>query len=146
MCKLTASLPTTVFPKLPAPEGTAPDRFLSAVAAGTGIPPGLYAPDAHLDATVPGWRFTVEGADGIAEEYGRWFACPGTFEELARHRVAWGEVVTYLLTWSEDGVPHAAHHAHFLWVDEHDRIASDTVFCGGRWDAALLAEMADAGR
>ena len=38
------------------------------------------------------------------------------------------------------GVRHAAHQVHLLTVDG-DRITRDTVFCGGRWPAALLAEM-----
>ena len=55
-----------------------------------------------------------------------------------------GEVVTYLLAWNERGVPFAAHHCHVLRLDPHGRIASDRFFCGGRWDAARLAEMAAA--
>ena len=53
------------------------------------------------------------------------------------------EVVEYTLSWTEDGVPHAAHHMHLLRVRD-DRIVADTVFCGGRWPAALLAEMESA--
>ena len=48
------------------------------------------------------------------------------------------------LGWSEDGVPHAAHHLHVLTVRD-DRIVSDMVFCGGRWPASLLADMEAAG-
>ena len=40
--------------------------------------------------------------------------------------------------------PHAGHHLHVLTVRD-DRIVSDMVFCGGRWPAALLAEMEAAG-
>jgi hypothetical protein len=50
------------------------------------------------------------------------------------------EVVEYTLSWSENGVPHAGHHMHLLTVRD-DLIVADTVFCGGRWPAALLAEM-----
>ena len=40
---------------------------------------------------------------------------------------------------------HAAHHVHVLTVDSaRDRIATDRVWCGGRWDAALLAQMGQA--
>jgi hypothetical protein len=121
---------------------SAVDRFLAAVAAGRGIPVHLYAPDATLDATVPNWRFTRRGAEAISSEYAGWFGAPGAFEELTRSALPDGEVVTYLLTWTESGVPHAAHHCHVLTVDGNDRIASDMVFCGGRWPAGLLAEMA----
>ncbi|HEX7133852.1 MAG TPA: hypothetical protein VF228_14850 [Iamia sp.] len=124
---------------------SAVDRFLDAITGGAGIPVDLYATGAHLDATVPGWRLGLDGPEAITAEYGRWFAAPGRFEELDRSPVADGEVVTYLLTWVEDGVPHAAHHCHQLRLDESGRIVSDTVFCGGRWDAALLAQMAEEG-
>ncbi len=50
------------------------------------------------------------------------------------------EIVEYTLSWSENGVPHAGHHLHVLTVRD-DRIVADTVFCGGRWPASLLAEM-----
>ncbi len=78
----------------------------------------MYAPQATLDATVPNWRLTCRGPAAIADEYGRWFAHPGRFDELARHRIDGGEVVTYLLTWFEHGVPHAAHHCHVLHLDD----------------------------
>ena len=57
---------------------------------------------------------------------------------------AQGAVVEYTLTWSRHGVPHAGHHVHLLTI-EHDRIVTDTVMCGGRWPASLLAEMEEAG-
>jgi hypothetical protein len=119
------------------------DTFLDAVTNGRGIPATIYADDAALDATVPNWRFHVAGSAAIATEYGRWFAAPGRFEELDRRSFDGGELVTYTLTWQEAGVPYAAHHAHVLLVGEDGRIQHDTVFCGGRWDAALLAQMAE---
>ncbi len=120
------------------------ERFLDAVASGAGVPPELFAADAVLDATVPGWRFGVEGRQAVAAQYSTWFADPGAFEELERLAVADGEVVSYLLTWEEHGVPHAAHHCHVLRFDASGRISRDRFFCGGRWDASLLAEMAAA--
>jgi hypothetical protein len=122
------------------------DRFLAAVQAGV-LTADLYTTDATLDATVPGWRFHRHGAASVSAEYAGWFASPGQLEELERILVADGEVITYLLTWEEHGVPHAAHHSHRIVVDpETGRIASDRVFCGGRWNAELLASMAEAGR
>lgn len=120
------------------------DRFLDAVCAGDGVPAELFAADAVLDATVPGWRFSARGADAVAGQYSEWFAASGAFEELDRLAVDGGEVVCYLLTWLERGIPHAAHHCHVLGFAADGRIGRDRFFCGGRWDAGLLAEMAAA--
>jgi hypothetical protein len=116
------------------------DRFLAGVAAAN-VGPALYAPGARLDAVVPGWRFELVGGDAIADEYGRWFAHPGTLEELTRLATDGGEVVEYTVAWEEDGVPHAARHIHVLTVDGDGLIASDHVWCGGRWPSPLLAQM-----
>ncbi len=129
----------------PAPPATTTvDHFLAAVCSGRGVPADLLAPGAHLDATVPHWRFHVRGAEQVAAQYSVWFRDPARFEELERRPVGDGEVVTYVLTWTEDGVPHAGHHCHLLRLDEAGRIASDRFFCGGRWNAGRLAEMAAA--
>jgi hypothetical protein len=121
------------------------DRFLDAIAAGRGADlADVYAHNAHLDATVPNWRFSVTGATAIGTEYARWFSSPGRLEESERRERADGAVVTYLLAWEEDGVPHASHHCHVLTIDstvDGGRIVADKVWCGGRWPAALLAEM-----
>jgi hypothetical protein len=127
----------------PAPTTTdAVDRLLAGIVAGA-IPAGVYAPDAALDATVPGWRFAVTGEQEILEEYAAWFAEPGRFEEIRRLPCEGGAVVEYLLAWEEDGEPRAAHHAHLLTV-VGDRITSDHVFCGGRWGPHFLGRMAAA--
>ena len=76
----------------------------------------------------------------LKAEYAHWFGDSGRFEELRRIPIPDGEVVDYLLTWVEGGVPHAAHHMHVLDVSG-GRIVRDTVLCGGRWPASLLAEM-----
>jgi hypothetical protein len=120
------------------------DRLLEAAAAGHGVSADLFAPDAVLDATVPGWRFTARGADAVARQYRDWFQEPAALEELVRMPVEEGEVVTYLLAWVERGIPHAAHHCHVFRFAPDGRIAADRFFCGGRWDAGLLAEMAAA--
>lgn len=120
------------------------DLFLAAVCGGVGVPATLFTSDVVLDATVPDWRFAVEGPEAVARQYSGWFNAPAALEELERLPVAGGEVVTYLLTWEEHGLPHAAHHCHLLHFDSDGRIAGDRFFCGGRWDAARLAEMAAA--
>ncbi len=116
------------------------DRFLAAVRTATIDDCDAWTDDVALDATVPNWRFHRSGADEVRATYREWFADPGDFESLRRMPVDDGEVVHYTLTWVEAGVPHAAHHVHILGV-RGDRITSDTVLCGGRWPAALLAEM-----
>jgi hypothetical protein len=118
------------------------DRFLHAIETATIPDCDAWGADAALDATVPGWRLHASGADAIRAEYARWFADPGHFGELRRYPVGdgTGEVVEYTLSWSENGVPHAAHHMHLLTLSG-GLIVADTVMCGGRWPAGLLAEM-----
>jgi hypothetical protein len=125
---------------------SAVDRFLQAIQSAAIPGCDVWSADATLDATVPNWRLQAVGPDAIRAEYARWFADPGRFDELRRYQVdgGQGEVLEYTLSWSEDGVPHAAHHMHLLTVRD-DRIVADTVFCGGRWPATLLAEMEAAG-
>jgi hypothetical protein len=120
---------------------TAVDRFLQAI-ENAAIPGcDAWSADATLDATVPNWRMHKAGADAIRDEYSRWFADPAHFDELNRFPVTGvGELIEYTLSWQENGVPHAAHHMHLLTVRD-DRIVHDTVLCGGRWPAKLLAEM-----
>jgi len=116
------------------------DRFLQGIQNADVGSREVFAQDAVLDATVPGWRFTVRGADRVNAQLDHWYADAGHVEELERIPVPGGEVVRFFLTWKEAGVPHACHQAHLLTVDG-DRVVKDTVFCGGRWPASLLAEM-----
>ena len=117
------------------------DRFLTAIQTASIPACDAWSADATMDATVPNWRLHASGADAIRAEYARWFADPGKFGELRRCPLnEGGEVVEYTLSWTENGVPHAAHHMHRLTVRD-DQIVADTVFCGGRWPASLLAEM-----
>jgi hypothetical protein len=114
--------------------------LLDAITAGEPVPPGVLADNARLDATVPGWRFTLGSGEAIRAQFARWFADTGHFDELERTPLPGGELVRFLLCWTEKGVPHAAHQTHILGL-ESGRIVSDTMFCGGRWDAGLLAKM-----
>ena len=99
-----------------------------------------FADDAVLDATVPNWRFVVRGGSAICQEFARWYGHPGRFEELRRTPLPDGELLEYTLSWIEEEVLHKCHQAHRLTVAD-GRIVADTVWCGGRWPAALLAEM-----
>ena len=127
---------------------TAVGKFLDAIENATIPSCDAWSADAVLDATVPNWRMHKRGADAIRAEYSRWFADKGRFDELHRYPIEGGptELVEYTLSWEENGVPHALHHMHLLTVSD-GAIVSDTVMCGGRWPASLLADMegADAG-
>ncbi|MEQ1786750.1 MAG: nuclear transport factor 2 family protein [Acidimicrobiales bacterium] len=115
------------------------DRFLEGVRAGR-VGPELYAEEARLDATVPGWRFQAHGPTQIAAEYRSWFAGPSVLETVERHPIDGGEVVRYFHTFEVGGQPYAAHHVHLLTVHD-DRVVADTVFCGGRWGPEVLAQL-----
>ncbi|MBV8084061.1 MAG: hypothetical protein JO247_04515 [Chloroflexi bacterium] len=118
------------------------DLFLTGVEAGA-IPADIFTPDAELDATVPNWRYTVRGGNAVRSELNKWYADPGQFTELMRTPIPHGELIQFRLTWTEEGVPHACHQAHVVQVND-GRIASDTAWCGGRWPAELIAQMAAA--
>jgi len=120
------------------------DRFVHAIEHATIPGAGAFAADAVLDATVPHWRFTVNGSTNVEAELAHWFADPGRFEELSMTPLPGGALLQFVLTWEEDGEPHMCHQAHLLTVRD-GLIASDTAWCGGRWGAALQAEMAEAG-
>lgn len=120
--------------------------FLEMVATGRGSDLSvLYADDATGDCTVPNWRFAVSGGKEIGQQYATWYADPAEFAELDVRATSTGAVLTFLMTWEEHGVPHAAHHCHVLDVGPRG-IVGDKVFCGGRWSAALLAKMEEAAR
>jgi len=116
--------------------------LLAGIEAGV-VPAGVFCDDAVLDATVPNWRFSITGGAAVHTELGRWFADPGQFQALTRTPTPDGALIEFTLTWNEHGVAHMCHQAHILRVRD-DRIAGDTAFCGGRWPAPLIAEMAAA--
>jgi ketosteroid isomerase-like protein len=117
--------------------------LLAAVQAGQPVSSQTLADDVVLDATVPNWRFALRGAERVRDQFAHWYADPGEFENLSRTPIPGGELVEFILTWNEAGVPYAAHQVHVIEIAD-GRIAKDTVFCGGRWDAGLLAEMEEA--
>jgi hypothetical protein len=134
---------STGTPTSPAPRNLDPTptvRFLDQLGAGGHLDADLFADDVAFDATVPNWRFELTGADAVRAQLGTWFAIPGAYEWIRRQPTPSGELVEFVFTWEENGVPHAVHQLHLLDV-EHGRIWRDTMFCGGRWPAPLLAEM-----
>lgn len=121
------------------------ERYLAAIEGAAMAGCDALGADVVLDATVPNWRFTVRGATAVSDELGRWYAHPGSFEGLTRTPLPGGELIEFTLSWEEGGVPHAAHQAHVVEVGG-GRVVADRVWCGGRWPAGLLAEMAEAAR
>lgn len=117
--------------------------FLGAIEAAVVHETDAFANTAVLDATVPNWRFSVEGAGAIRAEYAKWFREPATFVQLERTPIRDGELVTYELEWTENGIRHRGHHAHRIVVAQ-GKIVRDTVWCGGRWPEPLLHDMASA--
>lgn len=119
------------------------DRFLAGLLDPAAQTTDVYTDDAVLDATVPDWRFRRYGPHGFAAQVAHWYRDPAEFEELVRVPIPGGELVEMTLAWTENGVPHAAHQVHRIEVED-GRIARDTMFCGGRFAAPRLAEMAAA--
>ncbi len=116
--------------------------FLDAVALGSGIPTDIYAPGAVLDATVPNWRFEAHGPAAISGQLSGWYAEPGRLSEVTRSPLPGGEVVRYTLGWTENGNPMASHQVHLFGVSD-GAITRQEVWCGGRWEASLQAEIED---
>jgi hypothetical protein len=117
------------------------ERYLAAIEEAAMSACDVLGPGMTLDATVPNWRYQVEGAAAVKAELSGWYADAGAFEELKRTPLPTGELVEFTLRWEEAGVPHAVHQAHVLEVTD-GFIVKDQVWCGGRWSAPLLAEMA----
>lgn len=120
-------------------NGAAVEEFLAGIEAGA-IPARVLWADVVFDATVPNWRYTVRGAGAVHAELGKWYADPGRFCDLRRTTLPDGELVQLTLEWQQDGERHRCHQAHVLQL-RHGRVARDTVWCGGRWPASLIAEM-----
>ncbi|HXQ60168.1 MAG TPA: hypothetical protein VN799_08710 [Acidimicrobiales bacterium] len=124
---------------------TAIDRFCAGITAATVGHADVFCPDVVLDATVPNWHFVRRGRQAVQAELSGWFGDPGRFDTLRRTPLPDGELVQFDLAWEEGGVPHACRQVHVLALRD-GLIARDTVWCGGRWPAALLADMEDAQR
>ena len=117
------------------------DRYLASIEAGAVIDGAILDPAIVFDATVPNWRMTRTGIDATIGVLHDFYHHPGRFEQVRRIGSPTGEVVELTLTWVEDGVPHAVHQSHIIELGRDGRIVRDTMFCGGRWSADLLAEM-----
>ena len=119
------------------------DRYTDAIRTATIPAADSLAPNVVLDATVPNWRFTVRGVEAVKAELMHWYADPGRFEEIKRTDLPGGALVEFVLSWEEMGEPHLSHQAHVIQLSD-GVIVRDTAWCGGRWGAALMADMAEA--
>jgi len=141
--KITA--PTATTADAAADDGlgspTPVDRFIASVEQGRPLDLQILHPEVALDATVPNWRFHRQGADAVATELAGFYDGPGHLELVRRVLLPGGELVEITRSWTEDGVPHLSHQAHVIDLTPDGRIVRDTLFCGGRWPADLLAEM-----
>jgi hypothetical protein len=72
-------------------------EFLAGI-EGASLPEDIFCEDIVLDATVPNWRFRVQGAGAVRDELGRWYGDPGQFGELRRTGIDDGELVEYTLS------------------------------------------------
>jgi hypothetical protein len=119
------------------------DEFLRAIEGAAIGACAAWTADCVLDATVPNWRFQKTGPEAIRAVYGQWFAYPNTLVGLRRWAVQDTEIVEYVHRFTgPDGV-REAHHLHVLELRD-GQISKDTMFCGGQWSSAQLAEMANA--
>lgn len=119
------------------------ERYLAAIEGATMADRDALRPEVTLDATVPNGRFSVRSDAAVRAELSCWYADAGSFEELKRTPVLTGELVDFRLGWEQGGVPHTTHQAQIVEVTD-GRITKDQVWCGRRWSATLLAEMAEA--
>jgi hypothetical protein len=103
----------------------------------------LLHPDVRWDATVPHWRYRLEGEQAVRKELGHWYSSPLTDALAIRHPIEGGEVVDLTQHFTEGGVDWTVHHLMVLTVED-GRIGSITIACGGRWDPALVAQMGPA--
>ena len=109
------------------------DAYLQQLADGALGTTDLLHADVAFDATVPHWRFHLDGADAVRAELGRWFVGPQQLSDLRRLPTADGEVIDYGLAWSEAGGRWGGHQMAILTVVD-GRVAHLAVSCGGRWD------------
>ena len=119
------------------------DRFLETVRTGR-VSPDLYADDARLDATVPGWRFQADGPVQIAAEYQQLVrlarACSRPSSGSRSRAARWCATSTPSRSAGSRTPPTTCTSSQV----RGDQIVADTVFCGGRWGPEVLAQLGPA--
>ncbi len=120
------------------------DRFTAAIEAGVRVGPASSPTTRSSTRPSPtgGGRSAARGRSPTPSPAGS--PIPATSSCCGAPRWPTARSLEFTLTWEENGVPHACHQSHHLTLRDGS-IVADTVFCGGRWNAALLAEMAEAG-
>lgn len=83
------------------------ERYLAAIEGAAMSACDAFSPEMTLDATVPNWRYQVEGSAAVKDELSRWYADTGAFEELKRTPLPTGELVEFTLRWEEGPCPRA---------------------------------------
>jgi hypothetical protein len=94
-------------------------------------------PNTLFDATVPGWRFQIEGTEAIISQLHHWWP---TEAQLPTHRItptSEGFVVEFERRWVEDGEPAGCRQVHVLTIQEQ-RLAEMRILSAGRWDEETL--------
>lgn len=104
----------------------------------------LYASDVLLDAHVPNWRFQASGREAVVEQMRSWFRAAGRFVELDVEPTAAGDLLVRFEWREHEGSASEIRSRELqVWrLDEDGRIAEQLVFCAGRWDRALVEQMA----
>lgn len=100
----------------------------------------LLHPEVRWDATVPHWRYRLDGEEAVRKELAHWYSTPLTEGRAIRRAIEGGEVVDLSQRFTEGGVEWTVHHLMILEVDD-GLVRSITIACGGRWDPELVAQM-----
>jgi hypothetical protein len=90
-----------------------------------------------FDATVPGWRFVLRGAEPIVGQLHHWWPTPA---ELPSHQVTPtpdGAVVEFERRWHDDGELRGCRQVHVLVLDGQ-RVRELRITCAGEWDEQTL--------
>jgi hypothetical protein len=99
-----------------------------------------YKPDALFDASVPNWRFQLEGGGKIVEQLADWFGIQPTVLEPTVTLTEDGAVVDFEMRRMCPGNPaenHAPHlegcrQAHIFRLRD-GKIAEQRAYCAGEW-------------
>lgn len=122
------------------------DRFVELVEAGAHEQlVSLYTEDALFDAHVPNWRFQRQGPQAIVQELTSWFGAPGRFSRFDVEPTVSGDLLIELEWRQQEGTAAEIHsrEAQRWRLDDAGRIAEQVVYCAGRWDLELIAQMAE---
>lgn len=119
------------------------DAYLDELAAARLGATELLHPEVAWDATVPHWRYRLEGEAAVRKELASWYSSPLSDAHVLRHRTDGGEVVDSSMRFIEGGVEWTVHHLTVLAVED-GLIRSITIACGGRWGPDLVAQIGPA--